>query len=189
MRSAAIGVLWAMGLGLGLALGFLALKQSGLGSSRQVYNTAVIINQVQTLSQLITVKYVLEKVVVLEDVKWYGENRLLLVAHGVVKAGVDLQQLKPADLRIESKRITIKLPPAAIMDVYLDDRKTQVIERTTGLMRSFDKDLEQNARRMAIDDLRIAARHGGIVQEAAERARLQVTLMLRQIGFETVEFQ
>ena len=42
-----------------------------------------------------TVKYVLEKVVVLEDAKWYGENRVILVAHGIVKAGVDLQKLQP----------------------------------------------------------------------------------------------
>ncbi len=189
VRFAVFGAGLAVAMGFGLALGLLALRQTGLGGPPKVYNTAVILNQVQTLSQLITVKYVLEKVVVVEDFKWYGENRLLLIAHGIVKAGVDLQQLKPDDLQVESPKITIHLPPAAIMDVYLDDRKTQVIERTTGLMRGFDKDLEQNARRLAIDDLRIAARHNGIVQEADDCARKQLTHLMRQLGFEKVEFR
>jgi len=36
---------------------------------------------------------VLEKVVILEDAKWYGENRVLLLAHGIVKAGMDLKRV------------------------------------------------------------------------------------------------
>jgi hypothetical protein len=143
---------------------------------------------VQTLSQLVTVKYVLEKVVILEDVKWYGENRVLLLAHGVVKAGVDLQKLKPEDLRIEDKKVVMKLPRANITDVYLDEQKTQVIENSTGLLRAFDKTLEQNARRQAVGDMRLVARHNGIYEEAEERAKLQLTHLFRQLGFD-VEVQ
>ena len=67
--------------------------------------------QVQTLSDLVTVKYVLEKVVILEDAKWYGENRVLLLAHGIVKAGIDLKRITPDDVTISGK--TICLRPAA----------------------------------------------------------------------------
>src|SRR5437764_1029751 len=35
--------------------------------SPHVYNTAVVLQQVQSLSQLVTVKYVMEKVVILDD--------------------------------------------------------------------------------------------------------------------------
>jgi len=63
------------------------------GSGLHMENTATVVEQVQTLSDLVTVKYVLEKVVILEDVKWYGENRVLLLAHGIVKAGIDLKRI------------------------------------------------------------------------------------------------
>ncbi|MEO6036334.1 MAG: DUF4230 domain-containing protein [Verrucomicrobiota bacterium] len=155
----------------------------------EIQNTSTLLKQVQTISELATVKYIFEKLVILEDVKWYGENRVMLVAHGVVKAGIDFKKLGANDLQVSQKKISIKLPPAQITDSYLDDKKTQVLERNTGLMRSFDRDLEQNARRQAVDDLRRAARNNGILKDADERARIQVSNLFRQIGFTEVEFR
>ena len=83
----------------------------------------------------------------------------------------------------------MKLPPPAITDVYLDDRRTEVVERTTGVMSVFDKDLEQNARRRAVEDLRQAATLNGILKDADERARAQLANLLYQIGFTEVEFK
>jgi hypothetical protein len=178
-----------MFLGAGLLLGFFLPRWSGFSSAPKIYNTATMLQQVQTLSQLVTVKYVLEKVVVLEDVKWLGENRVLMVAHGTVKAGIDLQQLQPADLQVSNRKIVIKLPPAQITDAYLDEKQTRVVERSTGLLRTFDKDLEQTARQNAVDDIRRAARTGGILKDADDRARAQVAALFKQMGFEKVEFR
>ena len=153
------------------------------------YNTSSIIQQIQTLSELVTVKYVIEKIVILEDTKWYGENRVLLLAHGVVKAGIDLREMKPGDLMIEGRKVTIKLPPEKITDAYLDDKKTQVIERTTGIIRQFDKDLEQTARKSAIADIRSAARQNGITNDAHERAISELRSLFVRMGFQEVEFK
>jgi hypothetical protein len=158
-------------------------------SGGRAYNTATLLKEVQSLSELVTVKYVIEKVVVLEDVKWYGENRVLLLAHGVVKGGVDLGRLEPEDITISGDRISIKLPPTQVIDAYLDEEKTQVIERTTGLLRAFDKDLEQTARQNAVDDIRRAARVGGLKEEADARAKEQLKALFRQLGFVEVEFR
>jgi hypothetical protein len=182
-------LLLAILFGLGLALGLFLPRLAGFAGAPKAYNTATLLRQVQTISDLVTVKYVVEKVVVLEDVKWFGENRVLLVAHGVVKAGTDLSQLKLDDLQVSGKKVAVKLPPAQITDAYLDDKQTRVVERTTGLLRVFDKDLEQTARQTAIDDLRRAARNGGILKDAEERARAQLTRLFRQLGFEEVAFR
>ncbi len=61
-----------------------------------------------------------------------GKTGVLLVAHGVAKAGIDLSRLKPDDVRISGKSITIALPKANITDVYLDEGRTEVLERSTG---------------------------------------------------------
>ena len=131
---------------LGLWLGAMALRWVAMSNGPKSLNTATVIQQVQTLSQLVTVKYVMEKVVVVEDVKWFGDNRVLLVAHGVVKAGVDFGQMKAEDVDISGKSLSVCLPHAQITDAYLDDKQTRVVERSTGLLRLFDKDLEQTAR-------------------------------------------
>ena len=181
------GLVLAIAMGVALFIALLFVRPPGIGAPPKIESTTTIIQQVQTLSDLVTVKYVLEKVVILDDIKWYGENRVLLVAHGIVKAGVDLQEIKPEDVRVEDKKILLKLPRARITDVYLDDQKTRVVDRSTGLLRAFDKDLEQNARRQAVDDLRIAARSNRIYEDAEERARLQLANLFHQLGYE-VEF-
>ena len=152
-------------------------------------NTTSVVHEVQSLSDLVTVKYVMDKVVVLEDVKWYGENRVLLLAQGVVKAGIDLQRLKPEDVSISGKKICLHLPPTQITDAYLDDSASQVIDHTTGLLRAFDKNLEQAARQNAVDDIARAARHAGILDEADKRGREELQNFFKRAGFETVEFR
>jgi hypothetical protein len=182
-----VGLVLAIAMGVALFIALLFVRPPAIGAPPKIQSTATIVQQIQTLSELVTVKYVLEKVVILDDIKWYGENRVLLVAHGIVKAGVDLQEIKPEDVRVEDKKIVLKLPRARITDVYLDDQKTRVVDRSTGLLRAFDKDLEQNARRQAIDELRIAARFHRIYEDAEERARLQLTNLFHLLGYE-VEF-
>src|SRR6266487_2678215 len=134
-----LGLVLAIAAGVTLFIALLWVRLPGMSVPPKIQNTATILKQVQTLSELVTVKYVLEKVVILEDIKWYGENRVLLVAHGIVKAGVDLKEIKPEDVRVEDKKIVLKLPRARITDVYLDDQKTRVVDRSTGLLRAFNK--------------------------------------------------
>ncbi len=172
----------------GVWFGFTITRWMKTGSGLHQENTTTVVRQVQTLSDLVTVKYVLEKVVILEDVKWYGENRVLLLAHGIVKAGIDLKRISANDVAISGKKISVRLPPPQITDAYLEEPKSQVIDHTTGLLRAFDKDLEQVARQNAVDDIRRAARRDGILDEADKRARLELELFLRQAGFEQVEF-
>lgn len=169
-------------------VGMMVSRAVNSGGGVRIYNTATILKQVQTVSELVTVKYVMEKVVVLEDVKWYGESRVLLVAHGVVKAGVDLGRLKEGDIRVDGQSVTIDLPPAQIIDAFLDEKQTHIVERSTGLLRTFDKDLEQVARQNAVADIRIAARVNGILKDADERVRLQLAVLFHQMGFLEVNF-
>ncbi len=172
----------------GVYLGFTVLHWLKTGTGLRFENTTTVVQQVQTLSDLVTVKYVMEKVVILEDAKWYGESRVLLLAHGIVKAGIDLNRITTNNVTISGKSISIKLPPPQITDAYLDDKQSQVIDHDTGLLRVFDKDLEQTARENAVDDIRRAARNTGILDDANQRARLELGLFLREAGFEQVEF-
>jgi hypothetical protein len=184
--------LWALTavvvLALAVYLTFSVTRWLGRGADRHFMDTATVVKQVQTLSELVTVKYVMEKVVVLQDAKWYGENRVLMLAHGVVKAGIDLKGLAPGDVVVSGKKIQLHLPPPRITDAYLDDKLTQVIDHTTGLLRTFDKDLEQVARQNAVDDIQRAARNSGILKDADDRAKLELALFLHQAGYEQIEF-
>jgi hypothetical protein len=159
----------------------------GLFRNPRTSSPVLLLRQVQTLSQLVTVKYVLEKIVDVKDVKWYGDNRVLLIARGIVEAGIDLDKLKVSDIQVAGKKITVTLPPPTITAAYLDDKNTQIAERTTGAFRAFDKNLEQSARAQAVDELRQLATESDILKDAQDRAKAQLTALFLQIGFTDVE--
>jgi len=182
--------LLALGIYLGLTV---ARWRSG---ALRVQNTATIIQQVQTLSDLVTVKYVMQKVEYVDSPPGttlgqfiQGDNKVLLLAQGIVKAGIDLKKIKADDVAVSGKRLTITLPKPEITDAYLDDTQTKVIERTTGFLRSLDKDLEQTTRQYAVDDIRRAAQQSGILNDANERARMELRTFFQQAGFDSVEFR
>jgi hypothetical protein len=181
---AAVMVIFALGLFFGL-LSFRWYQARGSGG----YSGPALLTKVQTLSQFVTVKYTLEKVVEFDDVKWYGDSRVLLVAHGVVKAGLDFSQLGPNDIEISGKKINLTLPRPRITDVYLDDHLTQILDHSTGAFRLFDKDLEQSARQRAVEELRIAASENGILKNAADMGQSQLKVLLYQLGFTEINLK
>lgn len=195
-RLAIIVLVLAIIFTIGLVIGVLLPHLAGLGMARgHVYSSSAILQQVQTLSELVTVKYVMEKVEIQEDrsQNWIraalpDNTRVILVAHGIVKAGVDLSKMKPEDLRLSGKQVILALPKAQITDAYLDDKQTEIVEHNTSFLRDFNKDLEQTARLNAVEDIRRAARTSGILKDADDRARAQLKYFFQQLGFE-VEFK
>ena len=131
----------------------------------------------------------MEKVVNLEDVKPWpgGDSHVTLLAHAIAKAGIDMSSLKASNFDISEHKIIVTVPTAVVTDVYLDEHQTQVLDRSTGLFRLADKDLEQNARRQAVDDIRRAALRGGIAKDAQDRAKSELTWFFHQIGYAKVE--
>ena len=182
--TAAVMVIFALGLFIGL-LSYRWYQSRATGG----FNGVALLTKVQTLSQFVTVKYSLEKVVDFEDAKWYGDSRVLLVAHGVVKAGMDLNQIGPGDVEVSGKKISLTLPRPRITDVYLDEHKTEILDHSTGAFRLFDKDLEQSARQRAVDELRIAASENGILKDASDMGQSQLKILLYQLGFTEINLR
>ncbi|HEV2695081.1 MAG TPA: DUF4230 domain-containing protein [Verrucomicrobiae bacterium] len=185
---ALIFLIFATGIWLGSRL-------LGFRGGPHMENTTTVVQQVQTLNELVTVKYVMQKVVIETAPPdstlgqlLQGENRLLLLAQGNVQAGINLKNLQPADIVIAGKKIIIHLPPAEITDAYLDEKQTKVIDWQRGFLRGFDKDLETTARQSAVDDIRRSARAAGILKDADDRARLELAVFLNRAGYDQVEF-
>ena len=162
---ALVAVAAAILAGLGL-LFFVLLPLLKAPSPPKIATTPNLVVQVQGLSQFVTVKYVIEKIVKLEsEPALYGllaGDRVIIVAHANVKAGVDLSQVTPQDLQVNDRKISLILPPGKITDCYLDEKQTQIWEHKTAIFRSFNKDLEQSARQQALQEIMLAAGNSGI---------------------------
>ncbi len=167
----------------------------------RIGSTATVVRQIQTLTDLVTVKFVMQKVIIFTNaststlsqipnvmkVPGFSEDRLTLLAHGVAKAGVNLSKLEAGDVEVSGERIIVRLPPATVTDVYLDETQTQLLDRQTGLFRGFEPRLEQQARQFARSEMSRAARQEGIEREAEQRAVEQLQRLLRSLGFKQVE--
>ncbi len=113
-------------------------------------------------------------------------ERILLIVHGEVVAGIDLARLEDAKIDIKGRRIEIELPPAEVFSTRLDNERTQVYSRETGLFTTPDPNLESQVRREAERQVRQSAIEGGILKTAAENARATLSNLLEGLGFETV---
>ncbi|MHB1938217.1 MAG: DUF4230 domain-containing protein [Acidobacteriaceae bacterium] len=150
-----------------------------------------VVNKIQRLQRLETVNYSLDKIVegdrqspVLPD--FLAGDKLLLVVHGNVIAGIDLGQVKTADVQIQGRAIQVHLPPAQIFVAALDNTKTRVYSRATGLLVPEDPNLESQVRSQAQQQIQQAALADGILATASKNACATVTSMLLGLGFDRV---
>jgi hypothetical protein len=150
-----------------------------------------VVNQIQRLNRLETVSYSVDTVVegkhssaVLPDLL-FGD-RLLLVVHGQVVAGVDMAQLKPESVHVDGHSVTMDLPPSQIFTTRIDSAKTKVFARTTGLFVQADPNLESDTRTTAENQILQAATNDGILDTARTNARGSMESLLRGLGFTQV---
>ena len=115
-------------------------------------------------------------------------DRLLLIASGDVIAGVDLAKLKDSDVTMSAngKTITLRLPPSEIFSKSLNNDRTRVYDRQTGIFASENKDLESQARSAAEGEILQAACEGGVMQKSADEAKRAVEQFVRLLDFEVV---
>jgi hypothetical protein len=152
-----------------------------------------IVHEVQELARLETMQYTVEKVIIAETGQgpfgFLFGDRLLLVAHGVVIAGVDLGKLDPEDLWIDDDgQVVLQLPESEIFITSLDNDKSYVYDRDTGLLTHGDVNLEATARMAAEEEIERAALEDGILAQAQLNAENYLYRMMRSLGFPDVIF-
>lgn len=152
-----------------------------------------IINEVRSLARLETIQYTIEKVITAEigqgQFGFLFGDRLLFVAHGSVIAGVDLAKMTPADLRLEGDVLHATLPQPEIFVATLDNDKSYVYDRETGILRREQVDLETQARQVAEQEIAKAALQDGILDTARINAETYLSSLFNSLGFSRVVFE
>jgi hypothetical protein len=150
-----------------------------------------VVDRIQRLQRLETVVYTMDKVVsgakenpIFPD--FLAGDRLLMLVHGEVVAGIDFSSLKPGDVQVEGKQVHIHLPAAQVFSTRLDSARTRVYSRQTGLLVPTDPDLETQVRQEAERQLSAAALAEGILRTAQQNATTTITSLLQGLGFEKI---
>jgi hypothetical protein len=146
------------------------------------------------LNRLETVTYSIDKIVEgdRESILWpsfLAGDKIILVAHGEVIAGVDLSKLQPGDVSVSGQWVRVKLPAAEILTTRIDNQATRVYARSTGLLVSADPNLESEVRGQAEQQIAQAAISEGILDKARQNARTSVGALLSGLGFQRVDVE
>ncbi len=182
LAGAVVGVLAAA------LIAWLLFFQSGL---RLDMSRPAVVQRIQRLQRLETVVYSLEKIVTGTQDNAYlprilGGDRILLIVYGEVIAGIDLAKLDESKITIQGRSIELEMPPAEVLSARIDNERTRVYSRETGLFTLPNRDLETEARREAERQIRKAALDGGILATATENGRTNLSGLLEAFGFEHV---
>jgi hypothetical protein len=152
-----------------------------------------IVRQVKAVARLETIHYEVEKVITAEvgqeSLGFLFGDRLLFVAHGTVIAGVDMGKMGPEDVRVENGVLFVRLPEPEIFIATLNNEKSYVYDRDTGLLTRGDVNLETNARRAAEDAIEQAALEGEILNQARQNAETYFERLFRDMGYNEVVFE
>jgi hypothetical protein len=202
--------LWLMGILVGALLALVAVgtavwASTGVGLLRLMglfrggaavinVNQPTVVRQIQQLQRLETVEYTMDKIISGEHdnpylPKFLAGDRLLLIVHGQVMAGVDLGKIRPGDVSVNGRTISLRIPAAEVFSTRIDNARTRVYSRDTGLFSSPDPNLESEVREEAERQLQQAALQDGVLKTAEQNAHNTLSIMLQGFGFDQVQIR
>jgi len=151
-----------------------------------------IINEVQSLARLETIRYTVEKVITAEVNQGvlgplFGD-RLLFVAHGYVIAGIDMSKIKPEDMWLVGGMLNVRLPVTEVLVATLDNDKSYVYDRETGLFTHGDPTLETQVRQVAEQEILKAVTAEGILDQATTNAQTYLRWFFETLGYRQINF-
>jgi len=159
-------------------------------------NPATIVRQINDLSRLETASYEMEKVVTADSERdgvlglLLGES-MVFVGYGKVYAGVDFSKMTAADMVVvDPDTVMVHLPAVEIFqDIpVLDNERSYVADRDTGLLTQADPALETQVRQAAEASIREAAVASDILGRADANAQAYMRNFLAGLGFTDVVF-
>jgi hypothetical protein len=150
------------------------------------------INEVRALARLETIQYSVEKVITGESgggtfQSLFGD-KILFVGHGTVIAGIDMSKLQPEDLHFENGVLTVKLPPAEVFIAALNNEKSYVYDRDTGVLTKPDVNLETLVRQRAEEEILKGALEDGILEQAQTNAEAYLLKFFAALGYPNTIF-
>jgi hypothetical protein len=154
---------------------------------------ALVISQVQSASQLASVEYVLNKIVLGDKVtKAFGfklsESQFLAKTEARIKAGIDLNKISQEDVKVEGDRISLHLPPVEILNFSYPAENFEIDFNyfTNSRINSLTVEDVDNFYRLGELAIRRDMHFLGIEKTAQDRTRVMLGGILKAAGYKEV---
>lgn len=147
----------------------------------------ILLNQLRKVKQLTTTIGSVVTIVASEQSKQIlginvGSAKLLYVAVGKVRAGVDLEKMNVGDIDFTDGRPSLVLPPAEIFDVSIDTERSRILDTHQSLLCAPDGfALQPAAEQAALTEIRETALK---TESILETASIQAAAVMEALGFD-----
>jgi hypothetical protein len=152
----------------------------------------MVISKLKNTSKLATVEYIVTKVISAKDKNWFARDAYFFAeTEASIKAGIDLEKIKEENVKIDGKKISIKLPPVEVINFSYPAEGFKVIERYTDessifKWNSIDIETKDDLYRQGEADIRASINDLGIIKSAQENTKLLLNKILTLSGFEEI---
>ena len=158
----------------------------------KIENSSTIVQQIRDIQELATTVQTMETIVPVSADRKLGDipvatTRLLYIARGEIKAGVDLNELTNADIKVSNNSLEINLPPAKILDSKIDVNHSRVYDYDRGFLNlgpDVAPQLQTLAQRKTLVDIVNTACNEGILEEANDKAKQTIGQLLINTGYQ-----
>ncbi|MGD1850470.1 MAG: DUF4230 domain-containing protein [Cyanophyceae cyanobacterium] len=155
-------------------------------SAPKVDVRSLTINKIRGASELTTMVYSTEAIIpTSRDLQLgqvtVGSTRLLYIAYGEVRAGIDLGAVKKEDVVWDGNALTVTLPAPKILDSKIDVSRSRVYDYNRGFLGlgpDVAPELITLAQQKALNTVTQSACDRGLMTQAGDRAKIVVGQLL-----------
>ena len=177
-------IFFACALLILIGLGYCAtrfLPGAMLGRNTTNITHDVVVQQIKAVAKLVSSEATVRDVIVYENT-WYGSTkRSLVVVTGRLLAGIDLRDNPDVAIDHTRKRITIRIPPAKLIAVEIQDMETY--DERGGLWNPFTREDRDAIQRQARAQLTAAGGQLALIRHANESAVELLKMLLAKDGY------
>ena len=160
----------------------------------KIEHSTPIVEKIRNIQELSTTVQTMETIVPASAERKLGDfslatTRLLYVARGEIRAGVDLAELTDADVKVTENKIEINLPPAKILDSKIDVNHSRVYDYDRGFLNlgpDVAPQLQTLAQRETLVEIVNTACSENILDRANIKAKAAITQLLNSTSEQKV---
>ncbi len=152
---------------------------------------ALVVSKVKQASKLATTEFTIDKTIfATRDKKLLGLIKInqadfLAYTQAIIKTGINLDNLQPADIEINGKMISLQLPHVEVINFSYPIEKYRIDKEVshTHFLNKFTVEDFDRFFQQAETDIRNNLKYLGVVKTTEEKTRQMLEILLKNLGY------
>jgi hypothetical protein len=155
---------------------------------------AIVVSKIRQASKLATTETTIDKIVFgtsekrLLGIIRLNKARFAAYSKAIIKTGIDLNKIKPDDIKIDGKRIDLTLPNVEVINFSYPFKHFKIDESITDdkFLNNIDIFDQEHFYRLAEMDIRNNLKYTGVIEATEQKTRLMMEGLLKNLGYEEI---